>query len=106
MGFTGLADFFDPTKVLAASRSIAWVVEDFVYFGFGVALVHLALLSDDRYLRASAVIAGTCFFVVGCMGRVIGGLPDLIGDLSQRNAAVLGLLASRLAVLRTAPSSR
>lgn len=101
MGFTELADFFDPTKVFAAARTAAWIVEDVVYFGCGVALVHLGLSSDDRYARTSGIVAGVCLFVVGCMGRVIGGLPDLVADAGQRNAAVLGILSARLAVLRT-----
>ena len=49
MGFAGVADSFDPAKVLLGAASSAWLVGDLIYLGFGVALVYLAAPSDDRF---------------------------------------------------------
>jgi hypothetical protein len=100
MGFNGLSDFFDPAKVFPATRSPAWIVEGLVYLGFGVALTYLGLSADDRYQRTFGIVAGVFFFLLGCIGRVVGSLPDLIADPVSRDAALLGLLSTRLAVLR------
>jgi len=101
MGFAQVADFFDPAKVLTGAASLAWLSEDLIYLGFGVALGFLAVQSDDRYLRASGLVAATLFFLIGNLGRVLAVLPDLIAEPGQLHAAVLGLLPVRLAALRT-----
>jgi hypothetical protein len=101
MGFSELSDFFDPAKVLSAVGSPAWFVGKVIYLGFGVALQYLAFSSNDRYLRASGLIAAVGFVFIASLGRVLDQLPTFIGDDSQLQVAVLGFLPVRLAALRT-----
>ncbi len=102
MGFSGPADFFDPAKVVKGSASLAWLVGDLVLLGFGAALGYLASSSNDRYLRASGLSAAVLFVFIGCLGRVLAGLPAFIGNAGHLEIAVLGLVPVRLAALRTA----
>ena len=101
MGFATLADYFDPSKVFAAADSPAWILGDIVYIGFGVALAYLAVTSADAPLRAAGLMAAVGFFLVGCLGRVAGGITGFVAATNQEEAALLGLLSVRLAVLRT-----
>jgi hypothetical protein len=101
MGFATVADYFDPSKVFAASAAAPWILGDIFYLGFGVALVYLAVTSVDEYLRAAGLVAAAGFFLVGCLDRVAASIPVFVGDTNQQEAALIGLLSVRLAVLRT-----
>ena len=101
MGFTGPADYFDPSKVLIGSESLVWLLGDLIYLGFSVALAYLALGSDDRFLRASGLAAAVTFLLIASLGRTLAQLPILISDKGRLEAAVLGLAAVRFGTLKT-----
>ncbi len=101
MGFAGPADFFDPVKVLRGAATVVWAVEDVIYLGFGIALVYLALRSDDRWLRAAGIAAGVLLVLVANLSRVLALLPGYIDDPVRLDAAASGLLPVRFAALRT-----
>ncbi len=100
MGFAGFADYFDPAKVIDAAPSVAWMLGDLIYLGFGVALFVLAISAAEPARRSSALIAAALFFFIGCLGRILAVLPSMIADKADLEAAVLGLLPVRFAALR------
>ena len=101
MGFSEPSDYFDPAKVVRALDSIPWLIGDLIYFGMGVVLACLASSSEDRYKRATGFTAAVLIVLVGCFGRVLSPLPDIVTDSEQLEAAVLGAMTARFAALRT-----
>jgi hypothetical protein len=100
MGFHQFTDFFDPAKLVPGLVSVAWLVDDVLYLGFAVALVYLAGVNDDWYLRVAGITAAASFFLIGCMGRVFALLPHMVADSNQLDAAALGALTVRFAALK------
>ena len=103
MGFSEPGDYFDPKKfpVVAALDSLPWLIGDVLYLAMGVVLAYLASSSEDRYMRASGFMAAVLFVLVGCFGRVMSPLPDMVADSDQLEVAVLGATTVRFAALRT-----
>ena len=102
MGFEDPADFFDPQKVAVGYTTSVWLVSNFVYLGFPVAVMALVLRATDPLLRWSGIASGLLWLTVASIDRVGIQLPDLIASDEALLAAVAATLPTRFAILKGA----
>lgn len=102
MGFQTPGDFLDAEKVAAGYTSAVWLVSNWLYLLFPVAILLLARPSDDPWLRWSGLAAALLFLVVGSIDRVGIQLPDLLSSDETVVSAVGAMLPVRFALLKAA----
>lgn len=102
MGFEGPADFFDPQKVAVGYTTSVWLVSNFIYLAFPVAVMALVLRATDPLLQWSGIASALLWLTVGSIDRVGMQLPDLIASDEALVAAVAATLPIRFALLKGA----
>jgi hypothetical protein len=78
------------------------IVSNFVYLGFPIAVMALALRATDPLLQWSGTGSALLWLTVGSIDRVAIQLPDLIASDEALVAAVAATLPTRFAILKGA----
>jgi hypothetical protein len=103
MGFVRVpADFFDSQKVAEGYASSVWLVSNFIYLLFPVAIMAIVYSGDDRLLSWVGAGSSLLWLVVGAVDRIAIQLPTLVATNEAVISAVGALLPMRFALLKSA----
>lgn len=102
MGFTTFADFFDGQKVAEGYTSNVWLVSNFLYLTFPIAVLVIVNSGNDRLLQWAGVSSALLWLLVGAVDRVGIQLHMLLPTNEAVITAVAATLPIRFALLKSA----
>ena len=108
MGFSTMADYWNPELVVPALNSIPWLVSDVCHMLNGILLIILSSTFATAHgtlaslLRASGTVSGAFFVLVAMLDRVGARMPELIQDPETLSVLSIAFISTRMGALLAA----